>query len=335
MNYKNIITIILFSLFASVAYYFNWFIWILSFIVSIWFYTIIFYSFHIIWKKLTKKEITDLYEYCKSFLFRLWLFIFITSWIIGSWAYLSNEVFKAEMPEYTISNWEKTVKFQAMVHIWSENFYKSVQNNLKKFKEEWWVYFFEWVRQWSEESMDKFNQALWMNFDEDLYKNVSKLYWVQYQNTNDFLWIVNDLDFNIDLSIDEIMNIYDERIDSQNKSNNSSEVIDANKQIIDLLSQLNEKELKLLVYINQAILNTIIWNEDIQSQLSKSIWKQDIFNVIIDDRDLHLAKEVNNSKYEKIYITYWLLHFKWFFNKLKDMDENWEIIEIKNLYPID
>lgn len=333
MNYKNLITIILISIFAAISYYFNWITWIISFIVSIWFYIIIFYSIHILWKKVRKKEISDFYSYVSRFLFNISIFIFITVSIIWTWAYFSNEVYKAKMPEYTLSNWEKTVKFQAMVHIWSDDYYSKIKQNITEFKKSWWVYFYEWVKWWTEENMQDFNKALWINFDEDLYKNVSKLYWVTNQNNVDFLWLVNDLDFNVDLDINTIMEIY-------NKNNNldkkeSKEPIDANKQILETLSKLNEKELSVIIYINQAILNNIIWNKYIQDTLQKTIWWEDIFDVIIDERDKNLANQVANSEYNNIYITYWLLHFDWFLNELKQKDNNWEIINTKYLYPID
>jgi hypothetical protein len=47
------------------------------------------------------------------------------------------------MPLYTISNGEKIIKFEAMIHIGTPNFYKSVQKNIRKSKEEGYVLFFE------------------------------------------------------------------------------------------------------------------------------------------------------------------------------------------------
>jgi hypothetical protein len=33
-------------------------------------------------------------------------------------------------------------------------------------------------------------------------------------------------------------------------------------------------------------------------------------------------------------MTYWLLHFKWVLELLKEKDSKWEIISTSNLYPI-
>lgn len=335
MNLKRFFSLLAFFIFFVIFFYLNWIIWILNFIVSIWFYTILFYTFHIIWRKIFNKEIIDPIIYMENFAFRINIFLLITISFFSSLAYLSNEIYKAKMPEYTISNWEKTVKFQAMVHIWSKKYYDEVINNLKTFKENWWVYFFEWVKPGSEENMQAFNNAIWVEFNQDLYKNFSKLYWVTFQDTSLFLGLVNNLDFNVDLSVDEIMKLYEEKNIQKNIERKYNTPIDANKEIIKTLSTLNEKELKILVYLNQAILNLIIGSDDVQWMLSNNFTNKELFEVILDERNKILVNEIQKSEYDKIYITYWLLHFKWVLGELKKHDPKWEIIETKYLYPID
>jgi len=149
-----------------------------------------------------------------------------------------------------------------------------------------------------------------------------------------FLWVVNNLDFNIDLSIDEIMDLYKKKNISNNVKKKYSPPINANKEIINTLSQMNEKELKILIYLNQAILNLIISNDNIQWAMSANFVNKELFDVILNERNKILVSEIQKSNYEKIYITYWLLHFKWVFEELKKQDPKWEIIETKYLYPI-
>lgn len=335
MRKKDIFSIIIIWLFIIITFYINSIVWVISFLTSIWIYTIIFYSFHIVWRSIIKKEIIDSFLYIKDFIFRISIFLLIITSFFSIVTYSLNEVYKAKMPEYTISNWEKIVKFQAMVHIWSQNFYDKIENNIREFKKEWWVLFFEWVKPWSEENMNKFNQAIWVKFDEELYKNFSKLYWVTFQDNEQFLWIENDLDFNVDLSIDEIMSLYKEKNIINNKEKNYSPPIDANKEILKTVSSLNEKELKILVYINQSILNMIIWSDNMQWFLSNTFTNKELFEVILDERNKILVKEINESEYKKIYVTYWLLHFKWVLQELQKLDPNWKIIETKYLYPLD
>jgi len=54
------------------------------------------------------------------------------------------------------------------------------------------------------------------------------------------------------------MNLYKEKNIVNNKVKTYSPPIDANEEILKTVASLNEKELKILVYINQAILNMII-----------------------------------------------------------------------------
>lgn len=337
MNKKFIVWYIIIFIFGIIVFYLSWIFWIIEFILSLTVYCLIFYFFHFLWIKIRKKNLILFKDFINIFIYKISLFLTIITIIIWLISYLLNEIYPAPMPEYTISNWEKIVKFQGMSHIWTENFYNQVAENLKIFKKEWWVYFFEWVKPWSKENWEKFNKALWIQFDDDLYKNFSKLYWVSHQDNTKFFWLINDLDFNVDLNMDEIVKLYEERMNSKpewKKEYKNKIPIDANKTIIETLSRLNDKQLKILIYINQAILNFIIWNENTQSFLTNNLTNKDLFEVILWKRNEVLANEIINSEYEKIYITYWLLHFKWVFELLKQNNKKWEIISIKNLYPI-
>ena len=329
---KTILTYITIAIISIIIYYISWFQSAVKFLLSLSIYTLFFYFIHFLWVKSRKTIIIPFPEFMNYFLWKASLFIVFIILFIWWLAYLSNEKFPASMPEYTISNWDKIVKFQAMSHIWKEDFYKEVEKNLTKFKKEWWVYFYEWVKPWTKENSEKFNNAIWVQFDQDLYKNFSKLYWVVNQDNNQFIWLVNNLDFNIDLNLDQIMELYWEK--KENIKPKETIPVDANKLIIETLSNLNDKELKILVYINQAILNFIISNESTQKFLTENFSNKKLFNIILWERNKIIANEIINSKYKKIYTTYWLLHFKWVLKLLQENDPKWKIIETKYLYPI-
>ena len=334
---KVIITYISLFIFIIISFYISWLYWTFRFILSLIIYSFIFYTIHYIWKKISKKEIMLFSNFINYFIWRAVLLLVFIIWFFSIMTYLSNEKYPAPMPEYTITNWTKIITFQAMSHIWTRNFYDEVIKNITEHKKKWWVYFYEWVKPGSEKSLDKFNQAIWVEFDENLYENFSKLYWVINQDNREFIWLVNELDFNVDLNMDQIVTLYDEKISTKT---NSWEVyenkipIDANKIIIDALSELNEKELKILVYVNQAILNFIIWSESTQEFLTENFSNTDLFDVILDKRNELLTSTIIESEYNNIYITYWLLHFNWVLKLLQDNDTNWKIISTKNLYPI-
>ena len=250
-------------------------------------------------------------------------------------AFYKNEVSPTPMPRYTFSNWDKEVIFQWMSHIWSNKFYSSVQEELKAKKAKWFVYFFEGVQGGSEENTDKFNKAMWVKFDENLYKNFSKLYWVVHQDNSLYYNLVNNKDYNVDISIDEIIKYYEVPDDSKRSSSAfPEEVLDANAEIVKTLSKLNDKELAILRYINKAMLNFMIWSDSTRNFVLNNLANEKLFDVILNKRNEVLAEEINNTDHKKIFITYWLLHFEWVYNLLIQKDNTWKITKTENLYPI-
>ncbi len=333
MTKKQIFIISFYFIFGIFIFFIGGIVSLLSAFVSFSLYSIIFYGIHYSWKKLRKKTPLFYSDFAQIFLYKISFFMIFCFWIIWSFAYYQNEISPAKMPFYTINNGKKTIKFQAMIHIGTENFYKSVQKNIKKSKENGYVLFFEGVKPWKEENMKKFDEALGVNFTPNLYKNFSRLYGLTFQDNSELLWLVNNYDFNIDLSIDEIIKLY-EKLPKEGAKNIPSEIQDVDALVLEELSQLNEKQLQVLVYINQAIMNFIIKNDKLQAGVLAIFWNSNLFEVILNKRNELLISEIQKSKYDKIFITYWLLHFKWIFDKLKEIDPNWKIINQEELYPI-
>ena len=334
-SYKEIFTMIFFIIISSFIVYISWIKELFSFFLSIFFYSWISYFFYFLWKKFRKKEYLNYKKFLALFLYKVSIWILVIIVLIWSFSFYENKINPTKMPSFTISNWKKTVIFQAMSHIWTKDFYNKVKNNLIQAKKNWYVYFYEWVKWWSKKNMSDFNKAIWIKFDKNLYKNFSKLYWVTNQDNSIFFNLVNNLDFNVDLNIDEIMEAYNKL--PKTKNNNflkDKKVIDANKEIIKTLSQLNPKELEILRYINKAILNFIISNDSLKNQLLENFANKNLFKIILDKRNKNLAKNIINSKYDKIFITYWLLHFDWVLKLLQSNDKNWKIINTNYLYPI-
>jgi hypothetical protein len=98
------------------------------------------------------------------------------------------------------------------------------------------------------------------------------------------------------------MEIYEAKHSASKKINR--EVIDASAEITNILAELNEKQLRILVYVNQAILNTIISSPKLRDNILKISGNTDIFDVILNDRNIFLVDEIINSEHEKIFTTY-------------------------------
>ena len=59
------------------------------------------------------------------------------------------------------------------------------------------------------------------------------------------------------------MNLYEDKI-KDIPLQEKPEAIDINTEIINTLAQLNDRQLKVLVYINQSILNFIVSSDNLQ-----------------------------------------------------------------------
>lgn len=321
----------IFMLLAIWAYiYLSGLFWALGFIVAIVFYSLVSYAIHKVWKYIRKNPAMNYTDFLKLFIYKVSLYSTIVLVILGSFMYYQNSISPAQMPQYTLSNGEQTIVFQAMSHIASESFYQKVARDLRGYKQDGYVLYYEGVKPGSEENSNDFNAALGINFEPWLYENFSKLYGVVAQDNSDFLNLENNLDYNIDINIDEIMGIYRKKISEKNDLNSKSflqswEVQDVNSLLLEQLAQLNEKQLQVLRYINQSLLNFMIKQEDLRNLIVEKVANKDLFSVILDERNKHIVQEIESRWDEKIFIMYGLMHFQWVLELLQESDPNWQI----------
>jgi len=330
---KDIFALVFWSLLIAATAYLSWLFAIISTILAFFIYAAISYLLYRLWKKIRKAEHLDPLEYLRLFAYKTATAFSLLAIILGWFVYYNNEISPAKMPTYYLSNGEKQLTFQAMIHIAHSDFYDRIEQDILFAKQDNYVYFFEWVKPGSAESHDAFNKALGIEFDADLYKNFSELYGVVAQDNAQFLWLENDLDFNVDMNMDEIMSIYKQKA-SPSDSTISPELLDVNKEIVTLLAGISPKQKKILVYVNQAILNFFTKNEALRNTILENLWNADIFAVILDDRNQLLADEIIQSEYNKIHVTYGLLHFNGVLELLQKNDPNWIINWVEYLFPI-
>ncbi|MDR3151076.1 MAG: hypothetical protein LBU14_05940 [Candidatus Peribacteria bacterium] len=89
------------------------------------------------------------------------------------------------------------------------------------------------------------------------------------------------MDFNVDITIDEIIPLYNEKIKNLPKSRNSIIPIDVEAKILDVLANINSRELEILVYLNKAILNFLMGNNAILKSMSDTFANKELFEVIL------------------------------------------------------
>ena len=340
MCVKNYIYYISIFLVLSSIFYIGSIESVIQFIIFIIIYWTIFYWVYFTYKKIRNREVDKYKDFLINFIKKSSLSIVILVTLIWTFWYYQIYVSPAKMIEYTISNWNKKVVFQEMSHIGAKSFYEEIKQNLIIYKKDNFVYFYEWVKLWKKENREKFNKAMWIDFNEDLYKNFSKLYWVSHQNNEIYYNLVNNLDFNVDVSIDWIIEQYEEKntwdtntIEGEAKLDNK-EIIDVNSKVLETLSSINEKQLKVLVFVNKSILNFLIKSDKTQKVIKDNFANKKLFKIILHWRNKILAEEIIKSEYNNIYVTYWKLHFNWVLKLLKENDTNWKIVSKKELISI-
>ena len=326
----HIITSILLWIFSTLLIYVSWLGALIRFGFSLLLYGCITYLFYRTWKWIRWSSPLNISAYFKIFLYRVFLSLFICVLILGWFTVYQNHISPAKVPLYTLTNGEKTIQFQTMSHIASPDFYEWVKNNITTAKKEGFVLYYEWVRPWSKESSEIFNTALGINFSEGLYENFSKLYGIVAQDNADFLSIENEEDYNIDLSLDEVVRIYQEKISQIPEKSEwilaSEEVLDINSEALSLLSELSPRQLLIVRYINQSLMNFMLKHESLRDSIVENFWNTDIFSVILDDRNSYLVEEILTSSHENIFVIYGLMHFSWVYELLQQEEWNWEIV---------
>jgi len=176
------------------------------------------------------------------------------------------------------------------------------------------------------------------------------LYGVVSQDNKEFLGLKNSKDFNVDLNIDQIIEKYIEKTMSPEQKNayekstaqgkapafslELNTPTPTNNDILDSLSQLNDTQLLILRYINQAFLNFFFKHSALQEKVVRMAGIEDIFSVILDDRNTNLAQQIEKTQFKNIFVIYGKLHFEGVFKDLQASDPNWKILQTKSYFPL-
>lgn len=312
---------------SCITWFIGGFFSLISFFTSFFLYASIAYIVVYVWKKLRKKEIPLFPVFILNFSIRLCMMLWVVWGIVFSFCYYHNDIAPAYIPSYTLSNGEQTIYFQTMSHIGSPQFYEWVQERVRQKKEELYTLFYEWVRPGSPESEEIFRQALGVELTSESYTQLSDLYGVVAQNNNDFLGYGDTPDINVDLDLDTVIDLYKQQVWEQGlQADQTKPIVNIEADLLTRIENITPKQKKILQYINQAIMNLFIKNENLRQAILKNFWS-DIFRVILDDRNKHLVQEIEKIEYDKIVILYGLLHFEWTLRLLQENDPNWKIIE--------
>lgn len=305
-------------------------------------YAFLFYIVRVFYCRVASKDFPKLLPFLRTYVRRMGILALSVVLSVGIFAAYENEIDPAKLPEYVLTNGEKTVRFRTMSHIASESFYSGVSADLSEARKQGYVLFYEGVRQGSPESSKKFDALMGFKFDKDLYAAMSKLYGLVPQDNASIVGEFQPNDRNVDVSIDDIVSGYEKRrgaVSGELLPVTASGSADGfasefSKEISLYADALTPRELGVVRYLNRAIMSLVIKNRDASNAAFAGLGKEDLFSAILDDRNEVIVDAVTSSEEKKIFITYGLLHFDGVFDLLQDRDPRWKIVEpITYRYP--
>jgi hypothetical protein len=247
--------------------------------------------------------------------------VWISPWLLFGFVQFSNNVAPATLPKITISNGEKTVIFQSMMHIGSPQFYDDIQSDMESMQGRDYVFFYEWVRPGTPESIEKLGQLMGMSISESMYQLFADIGWLSTQKPETFLGILPST--NIDLSTDEIIALAGEENIAAPENVTPNSLLEVFEKQYPTFNPLQKKIVRVM---SRGMLNILLktyQNPALTEELKKNI---PVFSIILDKRNDLLADAITWSPVPNIYIHYGALHYAGVLTRLREKDSRWQEI---------
>ena len=246
--------------------------------------------------------------------------ISLTPWILLGLVQFTNNTAPATIPKITISNGEKTVIFQSMIHIGSASFYEDIQRDMENLRGREFVFFYEGVESWTAESVAELSRLTGIEVSEKMYAVFAQMSWLVLQDIERYKDIIPST--NVDISTDEIIAFAQEaQIWAPLPIENDLFV-----QLADKYPEFNEFQKRTLRIISRGFLN-ILLRTYTNPALEKNLKAQlPIFDIILDKRNTILAEAIIESPVPNIYIHYGALHYAGVLAILQEKDPRWREI---------
>lgn len=251
------------------------------------------------------------------------LLLFFIVFCVGSyWAGLFNPI---TVNKYVLTNGTKTVVFQEMRHIGTGNFYKRIDNDIRYYRSQGYVFGYE---------------GIFFIGGREMYVDDKIDYTQHYMEQPNVLGGLHKDDVNLDLNWLEISNSIEEKMKIVNNNNQKTSGY-VSQTLYDLPMIKNEQKMSengidLVNYTTNNLIRIRYfenlsnnYNFDVHRLLSAGnpIEK----SVIIDDRNKIVADFIKKEQRDKILINYGAEHFDGIFQLLKSYDDNWKIVRFERI----
>lgn len=227
----------------------------------------LFFLVRVFYCRISNKEIPTLRKFLVSYASVVGTMFAVGCAYIGAFAIWQNEIDPAPLPEITISNGEKTVRFRTMAHIASPSFYSGVASEIDSLRKDGWAVFYEGVRPGTPENDAKFDRLMGFRFDPDIYASMAKLYGLVPQDSRALLGTPGPNDRNVDVSVDDIIAAAEKRRGSPISltGSESAPLREISKELSAHADSLNPRELALTRYFNRAFIGMFLKHRNASS----------------------------------------------------------------------
>lgn len=252
-----------------------------------------------------------------------WLIVllWVTPWLLFGTIQFSNNVAPATLPKITISNGEKTVIFQSMMHIGSPGFYDDIKRDMEQLQGKDYVFFYEGVKAGTPESLEKLSQLMGMNISEKMYEVFAQMGSMTIQDGTMFLGILPST--NVDLSTDEIITLAGAQNIQAPEGLPEQNLVEIIKERYPTMNDFQKNIIRVMMRGVMNILLRTYTNPALTQELEKSI---PVFDIILNKRNDIIVESIISSPIPNVYIHYGALHYPGVFQKLQEKDPRWQEI---------
>ena len=202
-----------------------------------------------------------------------------------------------EVKASTLKSDSKEIHFIEMTHVGHKKFYENIRKDVLKYKKEGYVLFYEFIdfedKTETETTLRKARKFAGFlptvkGYEQEIAQ--FEIEGLEVQKNDMFLHLVNNKDFRADITPTQLVKAYEEKF---------GEIVLTSE---DLTTPLDKK-------------------------ISKTLPKGKRFSIILDYRNLYVAKLIKESKHPKIIVMYGAVHKKGILKELKKNDASWKEIK--------
>jgi hypothetical protein len=244
------------------------------------------------------------------------------------------------LPQAILSNGDKTVVFQGMVHVGSEGFYKSVIYDLEEALDEGYKLYYEGIMPSTDEANKWFSDTIVGGGDlSSHYRELAEVCGVKFQ-LDYFQLMVHDMQQHpdqhatVDVNTADLKNEYERLLKTDSAFAQAVTSADIKKQSDQKTSDIYAD--KILAYVKNAndgqktIIGVICRGVfSIALKPSAKEHTDPLDPVLLSFRNQHLVNQILSENNKKIYITYGAGHLPGVITLLQTADPAWEVKSLK------